>query len=141
MHNKLNYWLFKSESSSYSWQQMEIDQITCWNGVRNFQARNNMKSMRINDLGFFYHSNKEKAIVGIVEVCKEYYPDDTDVTNNFGMVDVKYIRTLSKPVELKEIKSNENLQDIILIKQSRLSVMPITELEWNTIILLSGTDF
>ena len=133
----MQYWLIKSEPSSYSWQQMQNDITTCWDGVRNYQARNYMKQMRLKDHAFFYHSGKDKEILGIVEVIKEYYPDHTDKTGQFGMVDVKYFQPLQNPITLKKIKSSKELSNILLIKQSRLSVMPITQSECDIIITLS----
>lgn len=133
----MQYWLMKSEPSTYSWEQMQNDITTCWDGVRNYQARNYMKQMRVKDHAFFYHSGKTKEILGIVEIIKEYYPDHTDNTGNFGMVDVKYFQPLKYPVSLKTIKSSKELSDIPLIKQSRLSVMPITQQECDIIITLS----
>lgn len=129
-----NYWLLKSEPDCYSWNQMKEDGTTHWDGVRNFQARNYMKEMKSGDLAFFYHSGPERRIVGIVEVSREYYPDHTDPTNRFGMVDVTYSRNLDTPVTLKAIKLNPNLQNIALVKHSRLSVMPLSKADWNEIL-------
>ena len=133
----MKYWLIKSEPSSYSWSQMQQDKVTCWDGVRNYQARNNMRQMKLEDLAFFYHSNQEKAIKGIVKVVKEYYPDHTDPSGKFDMVDFEYVSSFQNSVSLAEIKQNQDLQDIALVKQSRLSVMPITEKEYNIITALS----
>ena len=108
-----------------------------WDGVRNYQARNNLKEMKKNDLCFFYHSVTEKKIVGIVKVVKEYYPDPTDKTERFVVVDVKAIKKLKKSVSLDQIKQNKKLENIALVKQSRLSVMPIKKNEWDKIIKLS----
>tara|TARA_Y100001970_G_C14023668_1_gene744860 strand:- start:547 stop:963 length:417 start_codon:yes stop_codon:yes gene_type:complete len=134
---KKNYWLIKSEPSSWSWSDQEKDNITMWDGVRNYQARNNLKKMKIGDLCYFYHSVKEKSIVGIVEVIKEHYPDPTDKTGRFVVVDVKTKTKLLKPVTLEEIKNIKKLQNIALIKQSRLSVMPLAKHEWEVIFLKS----
>ncbi|MFQ3307489.1 MAG: putative RNA-binding protein with PUA-like domain [Candidatus Midichloriaceae bacterium] len=134
----MNYWLIKSEPDSYSWDQMLKDKTTAWDGVRNYQARNNMKQMKIGDLAFFYHSNKEKAIKGIVTVIQEFYPDHTDETERFVMVDFQYLKPLQRSISLAEIKANSDLQNIALIKQSRLSVMPITDYDYKIIIELSN---
>ena len=130
------YWLVKSEPDTYSWEDMRTDNVTHWDGVRNFQARNNMRNMQMGDLAFFYHSNKERAIKGIVEICRTFYPDHTDESAKFGMVDVKYLKRLAKDVTLAQIKAHPDLQDIALIKQSRLSVMPITPAHWELILKL-----
>lgn len=114
------------------------DKTTAWDGVRNYQARNNMKQMKIGDLAFFYHSNKEKAIKGIVTVIQEFYPDHTDETERFVMVDFQYLKPLQRSISLAEIKANSDLQNIALIKQSRLSVMPITDYDYKIIIELSN---
>ena len=135
----MNYWLVKSEPSSYSWSQMQQDKISPWDGVRNYQARNNLRNMKLDDLAFFYHSNQEKAIKGLIKVVKEYYPDHTDESGRFDMVDFEYVSSLERTISLAEIKQNENLQDIALVKQSRLSVMPITANEYKLIIALSKT--
>ena len=134
---KINYWLMKSEPSTWSWENQVKDNIAMWDGVRNYQARNNMMKMKKQDLSFFYHSVFEKSIVGVVEIVKEFYPDPTDKTGRFVVVDVKAKYKLRKPVTLEQIKNNNKLNNIALIKQSRLSVMPITRLEWNNIIKLS----
>lgn len=127
------YWLVKTEPSSWSWQDQLNKGISSWDGVRNYQASNNLKAMKIGDLAFFYHSVKEKQIVGIVEVIKEYYPDPTDASGRFGMVDFKTVKTLPYPVTLAQIKSETLLKNLALIKQSRLSVMPINEQAWKII--------
>ncbi len=132
----MNYWLVKSEPSTWSWEDHVKKGTEHWDGVRNYQASNNMKSMKKGDLAFFYHSVKEKQIVGIVEVVKEYYPDHTDKTGRFGMVDFKAIKPLNKPVSLAQIKEHPDLQNMALIKQSRLSVMPVSENEWKIICQL-----
>ena len=134
---KKNYWLLKSEPSTWSWKDQVKSKIDMWDGVRNYQARNNLMKMKIKDLCFFYHSVKEKSIVGIVEVVKEHYPDPTDASNKFVVVDVKSYKKLNKPVTLEDIKANYKLKSIALIKQSRLSVMPLTKTEWDEIIKMS----
>jgi len=133
-----NYWLLKSEPTTWSWQDQVKSKIDMWDGVRNYQARNNLMKMKKGDQCFFYHSVSEKSIVGIVEVVKEHYPDPTDKKNKFVVVDVKAKKTLKKPVSLDEIKKNKKLKNIALIRQSRLSVMPINKIEWNEIIKTSN---
>ena len=133
----MQYWLLKSEPNSWSWDNQVNDGASMWDGVRNYQARNNLKEMKKNDLCFFYHSVTEKSIVGIVKVVKEHYPDPTDKTKRFVVVDVKAIKKLKNPVSLDQIKDSKNLKDIALVKQSRLSVMPIKKIEWEEIIKLS----
>ena len=128
----------KSEPHVYPWNQLKIDGRTHWDGVRNYQARNNLMKMKKKDLCFFYHSISEKSIVGIVEVIKEHYPDPTDKKNKFVVVDVKAIKGLKNPVSLEEIKNNKKLKNIALIKQSRLSVMPISKPEWDEILKISN---
>ena len=128
----------KSELDVYPWEKLVEDGQTHWDGVRNYQARNNLMKMKMKDLCFFYHSVYEKSIVGIVEVVKEYYPDPTDKKNKFVVVDVKAIKKLKHAVTLEEIKNNHKLKNISLIKQSRLSVMPLTKAEWNEILKISN---
>ena len=137
-----NYWLFKSEPGTWSWddQVRKADEGEGWDGVRNYQASNNMKAMKIGDRGFFYHSVNEKRIVGIVEVIEEYHPDHTDASGRFGMVTIKAIRPFEKPVTLADIKAEPELADLSLIKQSRLSVMPIPKESWNLICRMGDTD-
>ena len=134
----INYWLLKSEPDAWSWDNQVKEGASMWDGVRNYQARNNLKEMKKNDLCFFYHSVTEKSIVGIVKVVKEYYPDPTDKTDRFVVVDVKAIKKLKNPVSLDQIKENSRLQDIALVKQSRLSVMPLKKTEWDIIIKMSN---
>ena len=134
---KVNYWLLKSEPSTWSWEDQVKAGVEMWDGVRNYQARNNLMNMQKKDLCFFYHSVSEKSIIGIVEVVKEHYPDPTDKTGKFVVTDVKTKKRLKKAVSLEEIKSNPKLSNMALIKQSRLSVMPLTKIEWDTIIKIS----
>lgn len=138
----MNYWLFKSEPNTWGWddQVAKGDEGEGWDGVRNYQASNNMKAMKIGDLGFFYHSVNEKQIVGIVEVIEEYHPDPTDPKERFGMVTVKAVKPFEKPVTLAEIKADERLADLPLIKQSRLSVMPIPEEAWHMLCAMGGVE-
>ena len=135
---KINYWLLKSEPEAWSWDNQVKEGASMWDGVRNYQARNNLKEMKKNDLCFFYHSVTERSIVGIVKVVKEYYPDPTDKTDRFVVVDVKAIKKLKNPVSLDQIKRNSKLKDIALVKQSRLSVMPLKKTEWDIIIKMSN---
>ena len=133
----VNYWLLKSEPSTWSWDDQVNVSVEMWDGVRNYQARNNLMSMRKKDLCFFYHSVSEKLIIGIVEVVKEHYPDPTDKTGRFVVVDVKAKKKLKRSVSLEDIKSSPKLSNIPLIKQSRLSVMPLTKNEWDCILKIS----
>ena len=134
---KVNYWLLKSEPSTWSWEDQVKAGVEMWDGVRNYQARNNLMRMKKKDLCFFYHSVSEKLIVGIVEVVKEHYPDPTDKTGRFVVTDVKAKKKLKRAVSLEEIKNTPKLSSIALIKQSRLSVMPLTKNEWDIIIKIS----
>ena len=129
------YWLIKSEPSKGMWKSIEKkgSKGCFWKRVRNFQARNYMKQMKKGDQCFFYHSVDERQIIGVVEVTKEYYPDETDPSGRFVLVDVKTKQKLKKPVTLKEIKSNSNLSSLALVKQSRLSVMPVDQKSWKII--------
>jgi len=133
----MEYWLVKSEPFKYSWEQFEKDRSTFWDGVRNYQARNNLKAMKTGDWVLFYHSNEGKEIVGIAEVMKEYYQDPTTTDANWVVVDLKPVRQLKKPVGLDLIKSDEFLCNIALVRQGRLSVMPLKREEFDRIIALS----
>ena len=132
----MQYWLLKSEPSTWSWQNQldRGEKGEGWDGVRNYQASNNMKAMAIGDLAFFYHSVNEKQIVGIVEVCALYHPDPTDASGRFGMVTVKAVKSLHMPVTLADIKADERLQDMALVRQSRLSVTPVSAAQWDIIM-------
>ena len=134
----MKFWLLKSEPDAWSWDNQVKEGASMWDGVRNYQARNNLKEMKKNDLCFFYHSVKERSIVGILKVVKEYYPDPTDKTGRFVVVDVKATKKLKNPVSLDQIKENNKLKDIALVKQSRLSVMPLKKTEWDIIIKMSN---
>ncbi|MDJ0943492.1 MAG: EVE domain-containing protein [Kiloniellales bacterium] len=134
------YWLVKSEPGTWSWDDQVRDGTAEWDGVRNYQASNNLKAMKIGDRAFFYHSVNEKQVVGIVEVVKEYYPDPSDESGRFGMVDVKAVRPFAKPVTLAQIKAEPRLEGIALVRQSRLSVMPIEEAHWRLICALGETE-
>ena len=137
MNVKKKFWLLKSEPSTWSWDDQVREKTTMWDGVRNYQARNNLIKMKNGDLCFFYHSVSEKSIVGIVEVVKESYPDPTDKSGKFVVVDVKTKSKIKKAINLEMIKKTSGLENIPLLKQSRLSVMPISNKEWNIIIKLS----
>jgi len=134
------HWLFKSEPDAWSWDQQKAKGAKGepWSGVRNFTAANNMKAMKKGDRGFFYHSGEERSIVGIVEVIGEYRPDPTDEKGRFGLVDVKAVRDVPRPVALAEIKTNPKLKDMTLVKFSRLSVQPVTDAEWKLISAMGG---
>ena len=133
------FWLVKSEPSAYSWDEMVLDGRAPWDGVRNYQAANNMKAMKRGDHVLFYHSNTGMEIVGIIKVVKEYYPDPSDASGRFGMVDVQAVTPVKKPVSLKAVKANHALADLPLVRQSRLSVMPITDREWKILLRMAET--
>jgi len=138
----MRYWLFKSEPSAWSWQD-QIDkgaQGEEWDGVRNYQARNFMRQMALGDRGFFYHSQKEKSVVGIVEVCAEAHPDSTTEDDRWDCVDIKALRSFSQPVSLDQIKADPRLEEMILVRNSRLSVQPVTEAEWRAVCALGQTE-
>jgi predicted RNA-binding protein with PUA-like domain len=134
------HWLLKSEPSSWSWDQQVAAGAkgTFWSGVRNHAAKNHLMAMRRGDRAFFYHSGEGKAIVGVVAVVKEYYPDHTDETGKFGMVDVKAIEALPDPVTLAQVKAEPKLKDMALLKYSRLSVQPVSDEEWRIVCRLGG---
>ncbi len=134
----MQYWLFKSEPNTWSWDDQVKKGVEHWNGVRNYQANNNMKAMKIGDKGFFYHSVNEKQIVGVVEVVKEHYPDHTDESGRFGMVDIKALYPVKTPVTLADIKADPKLADLALVRQSRLSVVPVGKDEWKLICRMAG---
>ena len=134
------FWLFYTEPSAWSWEQQKNKGAKgeAWSGVRNYQAANNMKAMQKGDLGFFYHSVDEKQIVGIVEVIGLYRPDPTDEKGRFGLVEVKAVRDVPKPVTLAAIKAEPQLAEMVLVKNSRLSVQPVTAAEWQVILEMGG---
>ena len=136
----MNYWLVKSEPSVWSWEQQKEKGAKgeAWTGVRNFTARQNLVAMKKGDLAFFYHSNEGKEIVGIAEVIKEAYPDPTDKTAKFVCVDIKADRSLKTPVTLAAIKAEKKLAEMALVKQSRLSVQPVTSEEWKLVCKMGG---
>ena len=134
------HWLFKSEPSAWSFEKL----VGCgadgtdWSGVRNHSAKLNMQAMTVGELAFFYHSNEGKAIVGIVEVCKAYRPDPTDATGRFGMVDIRAVRPLPRPVTLEAVKADRRLASMALVANSRLSVQPVTDDEWRMVCEMGG---
>lgn len=130
----MNYWLIKSEPNTYSYDDLEKDGSTSWDGVRNYQARNNLKAMKKGDLALFYHSVNEKAVVGIAKVSKEHYPDPTVDDDRWVAVDVEAYKKLKKPVHLEKVKDDKRFEQMILLKNSRLSVQPIKKEEFDIII-------
>ncbi|QEK50627.1 EVE domain-containing protein [Pedobacter aquae] len=134
----MNYWLVKSEPFKYSWEQFNKDGRTFWDGVRNYQARNNLKAMKEGDLVMFYHSNEGKHVVGIAKVVKEFYQDPTTEDTNWVVVDLAPVETLKNPVTLETIKNDLFLKDISLVRQGRLSVMPLKQNEFDRIIELGS---
>jgi predicted RNA-binding protein with PUA-like domain len=131
----MRHWLMKSEPSAYSWDDLVRDKHTSWNGVRNFQAANNLKAMKTGDRAFFYHSNEGKAIMGVVEITRAAYPDPSDKAGRFVMVDVRPLMPVKIPVTLAAIKADPRLKSLALLRQSRLSVSPVEPPEW---AILSG---
>jgi len=136
----MNYWLVKSEPFKYSWQQFVQDKQTFWDGVRNYQARNNLKAMQKGDLAFFYHSNEGLEIVGIAKVVKEHYQDPTTEDANWVVVDLKPVKAFKKPVSLAAMKAEPRLEGLALIRQGRLSVCPVTAGEWAVIMEMGGMN-
>lgn len=134
----MNYFLVKSEPFKYSWEQFNKDGQTFWDGVRNYQARNNLKAMKEGDLVLFYHSNEGKEVVGIAKVVKEYYQDPTTEDPKWVVVDLAPIETFKKSVTLEQIKADEFLQDVALVRQGRLSVMPLKAEEFDRIVALGS---
>lgn len=134
------YWLMKSEPATWSWtQQVEAGaKGTSWNGVRNHQAKQCLMAMKKGELAFFYHSNEDRAIVGVVEIIKTFYPDPTDESGKFGMVDVRAKQALPKPVALAAVKAEPKLAKMALVTHSRLSVQPVTDEEWRIVARLGG---
>ena len=138
----MRYWLFKSEVSTWSWDQQVAkgEAGEEWDGVRNYQARNFMREMEVGDLGFFYHSQKEKEIVGIVEVCAAAHPDSSTDDDRWECVDIRAVKPLPKPVTLEDCKAEPRLKDMVLINNSRLSVQPVTETEWKIVCDMGGAE-
>lgn len=138
----MRYWLFKSEPDTWSWQN-QLDKADVgeeWDGVRNYQARNFMREMKVGDQGFFYHSQKEKAVVGIVEVIAEAHPDSSTDDPRWECVDIKAIATVPNPVTLDTIKADPRLAEMVLVRNSRLSVQPVSKDEWNLITAMGGIN-
>jgi len=131
------HWLFKSEPFKYSWDRLRTDKRTSWDGVRNHLAKKNLQTMKRGDTGFFYHSNEGLAIMGIVEVVREAYPDPTDDSGKFVMVDIAPVESLAHPVTLAAIKADSRLKDMALVRLGRLSVQPVTDSEWKLVLALA----
>lgn len=138
MATKGNSWLVKQEPEDYSWDDLVRDKKTAWTGVRNFQARNNLRNMKTGDAVLFYHSGKEKSVVGIAEVAKATYPDPTADDDSWIAVDIKPVKRLPKPVSLTDIRANGKLSNLLLVRQSRLSVMPVSNEDFDEIVKMSG---
>jgi predicted RNA-binding protein with PUA-like domain len=138
----MRYWLFKSEPGTFSWETQKArgEKGEPWDGVRNYQARNNMRVMKLGDRGFFYHSGEDKEIVGIVEVCALAHPDPKDSTGTWECVDVKAVCDVPKPVSLNEVKAHPKLSNMALVTNSRLSVQPVTAEEWEIVCKMGGVD-
>ena len=134
------HWLVKSEPGKYSWEQMVRDKRTHWDGVHNFQAANNMKAMKAGERAFFYHSNEGKEIVGVVEIVREFYPNPNEPSPHFGLVDVAPVAPVKTPVTLTEMKATQELKNMALIRQSRLSVCPVTDAEWAVVCKMAGIE-
>ena len=136
------YWLFKSEPATWSWDQQLARGARGeeWDGVRNYQARNFMREMKLGDRGFFYHSQKDKAVVGLVEICAEAHQDSTTEDARWQCVDIRALRPLARPVTLEQIKADPRLADMVLVRNPRPSVQPVTEAEWRIICALGETD-
>jgi predicted RNA-binding protein with PUA-like domain len=135
----MNYWIVKSEPETYSWAQFVKDGKTAWTGVRNFAARNNLRAMKKNDAVFFYHSGEQKSVVGLARVEKEFYPDATAKEGDWSCVDLAAEKELSKPVSLAQIKADKILREMVLAKQSRLSVSPLTKTQFERLLQLAET--
>jgi predicted RNA-binding protein with PUA-like domain len=134
------YWLLKTEAGSWSWDQQKAKGKAgeAWTGVRNFQARNNLRAMKKGDRGFFYHSGEDKEIVGAVEIIAEAYPDPTDKTGQWVCVDVRAAQDFPKPVSIASVKADARLKDMVLVRNSRLSVQPVNEIQWRAICKMGG---
>ena len=137
---KGNNWLVKQEPEDYSWDDLVRDKKTAWTGVRNFQARNNLRNMKTGDSVLFYHSGKEKSVVGIAEVAKTAYPDPTADDDSWIAVDIKPLKRFAKPVSLADIRANAKLRDLLLVRQSRLSVVPVSKEDFDEIVKMSGKN-
>ena len=134
------HWLVKSEPEVWSYDQHAKKGVEAWTGVRNYQAANNLKAMKKGERAFFYHSGDEKQIVGIVEVTKEYYPDHTDESGRFGMVDFKAVKAVKTPVSLKQVKADPKLAKLQLVTNSRLSVQSVDDKSWELICKIAGIE-
>jgi predicted RNA-binding protein with PUA-like domain len=135
----MNYWIVKSEPEAYSWSQLVKDGVTAWTGVRNFAARNNLSAMKCGDAVFFYHSGEAKEVVGLARVEKEFYPDPTAKEGDWSAVDLVPEKVLTKPVTLAQIKADKTLKEMVLARQSRLSVSPVTREQSARLLALSKT--
>ena len=135
----MNYWIVKSELEAYAWSQLVKDGVTAWTGVRNFAARNHLRAMRTGDLVFFYHSGEEKSAVGLARVVREFYPDPTATEGDWSCIDLSPEKALAKPVTLAEIKADKILKEMVLAKQSRLSVSPVTKAQFDRLLQLAET--
>ena len=134
----MRYWLMKSEPEAYPWSKLVADGRGHWDGVRNHQAKNNLMAMKVGDRAFFYHSGEGRQIVGVMEIVREYYPDHTDPTAKWGMVDVRPLHAAKRPVQLAEIRAEKRLKDLALVRHTRLSVMPVAAEEWRILCKLAG---
>jgi predicted RNA-binding protein with PUA-like domain len=132
----MNYWLMKTEPGTYSWDDLVRDKKTHWDGVRNYQARNNMKAMKVGDLALYYHSVKEKCVVGIVKIVKEFYQDPTTEDANWVVVEISPVEALKNRVTLAQVKAEERLSEMVLVKNSRLSVQPVKREEFDLILAM-----
>ena len=132
------YWLYKSEPGTWSWDDQVRDGTTFWDGVRNPQANANMKAMKLGERGFFYHSGDQRAVVGVVEVAKEWYPDPKDASGRYGMVDLEAVAPFPTPVSLADVKAEPALADMVLVRNSRLSVQPVRPEEWTRVCKMGG---
>jgi len=136
----MSYWLVKSEPEAYAWSQLAKDGVTAWTGVRNFAARNHLRAMKSGDHVFFYHSGEEKSVVGLAQVVKEAYPDPTATEGDWSCVDLVPLRALAKPVTLAAIKADKILKEMVLVRQSRLSVSPVTSEQFERLLQLAKTN-
>jgi predicted RNA-binding protein with PUA-like domain len=132
----INYWLLKTEPETFSWQKLNTEGVSMWDGVRNYQARNNIRKMKRGDRALFYHSGKNPEIVGIAEVVREHYPDPTATDGDWSVVDVKPVRKLKRGLSLQELKNNPELRNMVLVKNTRLSVQPVLHEEFEIIMYL-----
>lgn len=134
----MKYWLIKTEPGSYSWEQFVRDKRTFWNGVRNYQARINLRAMGVGDLCLFYHSVSDKAVMGVARVVREAYPDHTAEDGEWVMVDVEPVHSLRMPVTIDMVKARPDLADMVLVKNSRLSVQPVTKAQFDAVVKMGG---